>query len=243
MDFKPDTFGRLNADEYDALHDPGTTDQAVALISEIAGDGRILELAIGTGRVALPIAAKGHRIEGIDGSPEMVAKMQEKSGNSDIPVTIGDMANVGVEGPFDHVFLIFNTLFNLPEQEAQLRCFRNVAERLAPGGSFLVEVFVPDFSEYVQDQRVRTVRLNMNTVWMEAATHNRVTQKIEAQRLRFTESGMKMVPLPLRYAYPSELDLMAQLAGLTLEARWGDWQKAAFTPASTMHVSLYRKSV
>ncbi len=242
MDFKPDTFGKLNADDYDALHDPGTTDQAVDLISDIAGSGRILELAIGTGRVALPLAAKGHRIEGIDGSPEMVAKLREKPGGADIPVVIGDMADVETEGPFDHVFLIFNTLFNLPDQQSQIRCFRNVARVLAPGGSFLAEAFVPDFSEYVHDQRVRTMRLTEDTVWIEAAVHNKVKQKIEAQRLRITADGMKMVPLPLRYAYPPELDLMARLAGLELESRWGNWREGAFTSSSTMHVSLYRKS-
>lgn len=241
MDFKPNTFGTLNADDYDALHDPGTTDQAVALISEIAGSGRILELAIGTGRVALPLAAKGHEIMGIDGSPEMVAKMREKPGGPDIPVVIGDMADVGVDGPFDHIFLIFNTLFNLPDQDTQIRCFRNVSERLAPGGTFLIEAFVPDFSEYVHDQRVRTMLLDMDTVWIEAATHDREKQKIEAQRLRFTRDGTVMIPLPLRYAYPPELDLMARLAGLKLENRWADWKKGLFNKDSQMHVSVYRK--
>ncbi len=241
MDFKPDTFGDLNAEDYDALHDPGTTGLAVELISEIAGDGRILELAIGTGRVALPLAAKGHRIEGIEGSPDMVAKLREKPGGSGIPVAIGDMADVDVEGPFDHVFLIYNTLFNLPDQDAQIRCFQNVSDRLTPGGSFLVEAFVPDFSGFESDQRVRTMRLDMDSVWIEAITHDRVTQRTEAQRLRITEGGMKMVPLPMRYAYPPELDLMARLAGLSPENRWGDWSKGAFTKDSGMHVSLYRK--
>lgn len=241
MEFKPDTFGSLNAEDYDALHDPGTTDEAVALISELAGDGRILELAIGTGRVALPLAAMGHRIEGIEGSPEMVAKLRAKQGGADIPVVIGDMADVGIDGPFDHVFLIYNTLFNLPDQEAQIRCFRNVADRLAPGGTFLIEAFVPDFSDFDQHQRVRTMRLDASSVWIEAIKHDRVNQKTEAQRLRFTEAGLQMVPLPMRYAYPPELDLMARLAGLTLENRWGDWRKGDFTRHSTMHVSVYRK--
>jgi SAM-dependent methyltransferase len=241
MDFKPDTFGTLNAEDYDAAHDPGTTDQTVALISEIAGSGRILELAIGTGRVALPLARKGHDIKGIEGSPEMVAKLREKTGGADIPVTIGDMADVYIEGPFDHIFLVFNTLFNLPDQAAQIRCFRNAADRLAPGGSFLIEAFVPDFSDYTAHQRVSTKRLDMTSLWIEAITHDRVTQRTEAQRVRITSEGMKLVPLPMRYAYPPELDLMARLAGLELENRWGDWQKGVFTKDSTMHVSVYRK--
>ena len=241
MDFKPDTFGVLNADDYDELHDPGTTQLAVELVSSVAGNGRILELAIGTGRIALPLSAKGHRIEGIEGSPDMIAKLRNKPGGADIPVTIGDMADVGVDGPFDHVFLIYNTLFNLPDQEAQVRCFRNVAERLAPGGSFLIEAFVPDFSDFHHDQKVQTKRLDMHSVWIEAITHDRIAQKTEAQRIRITENGMKLVPLPMRYAYPPELDLMARLAGLSLENRWGDWMKGEFTKESTMHISVYRK--
>ncbi len=241
MDFKPDTFGILNVEDYDETQDPGTTEEAVALISEIAGEGRILELAIGTGRVALPLAAKGHRVEGIEGSPEMVDKMREKPGGADIPVVIGDMADVAVEGVFDHVFLIFNTLFNLPDQEAQIRCFRNVADRLAPGGSFLIEAYVPDLSGFHDNQRVGVRKLDMENVWLEAVKHDPVQQRFEFQRVRITADGMKLVPFPSRYAYPPELDLMARLAGLTLDNRWGGWKKEAFTCTSAMHVSVYRK--
>lgn len=243
MHFEPDTFGKLNAEDYDAVHDPGTTDAAVSLISDIGGPGRILELAIGTGRVALPLAAKGHRIEGIEGAPEMVAKLRDKPGGADIPVTIGDMADVDVEGPFDHVFLIFNTLFNLTTQDAQIRCFQNVATRLAPGGSFLIETFVPNLAGFTNHQRVATKQLDMSSVWLEAIQHDPVAQRFVYQRVRITEEGTKLVPLVLRYAYPPELDLMAKLAGMTLENRWGDWERSAFTADSTMHVSVYRKPV
>ncbi len=235
------TFGTLNAEDYDALHDPGTTEAAVDLISELAGSGDILELAIGTGRVALPLAAKGHRVQGIEASPEMVAKLRAKPGGADISVHIGDMADVGVDGPFDHAFLIYNTFFNLPDQMAQVRCFRNVAARLRPGGTFLIETFVPDLSDFSEGQRVRAQRLDMTSVWLEAARLDTVAQRIEFQRIRITENGMKLVPLPMRYAYVPEIDLMAMLAGLELQHRWGGWDRSPFDASSTMHVSVYRK--
>lgn len=237
----PATFGAFNADDYDALHDPGTTDAAVEVIAEIAGKGSILELAIGTGRVALPLALRGLDIAGIDGSPEMVAKLREKPGGESIPVTMGDFADVGVEGTFDHVFLVFNTLFNIPSQDDQVRCFRNVANRLKDKGTFLIETFVPDLSEYRDGQNVRTMQLDMNSVWLEAGLHDPVRQTLEFQRIRITKEGVRLVPLPIRYAWPAEIDLMAKLAGLERKHRWGGWDRTPFTADSDMHVSVYEK--
>lgn len=239
--FNAATFGELNAADYDEKHDPGTTLETVNLISDIAGDGTILELAIGTGRIALPLAAKGHKIAGIEGSLDMIAKLKAKPGSENINVVVGDMADVAIDGPFDHVFLVFNTLFNLPSQDAQITCFQNVAERLAPGGTFLIETFVPDLSGFTDGQRVQTKQLDKTSVWLEAAKHDPVQQVIEFQRIRITNSGMQLVPLPMRYAWPSEIDLMARLAGLTLINRWGDWHRGPFDSSSKMHVSLYQK--
>jgi SAM-dependent methyltransferase len=241
--FTSSTFGELNADEYDALHDPGTTDEAVSLISDLANGGNILELAIGTGRIALPLLARGHKISGIEGSPEMVVKLREKFGSEAIDVVIGDFADVDIEGPFEHVCLVFNTLFNLQSQEDQIRCFRNVAERLTAGGTFLIETFVPDLSGFSGGQRVQIKRLDMSSVWLEAATHDPVRQLFEFQRIRITTEGTKLVPLPMRYAWPSEIDLMARLAGLTLIHRWGSWNRDPFEASSKMHISVYQKSV
>jgi SAM-dependent methyltransferase len=203
----------------------------------------VLELAIGTGRMALPLAATGLEICGIEGSPDMVAKLREKPGGSDIPVVIGDFADVAVDGPFDHVFLVFNTLFNLTSQEAQVRCFANVANCLAPGGTFLVETFVPDAESARSDQDVRTMNVGFNSVWIEAARHDRVGQKIDFQRMRITQAGIRLVPLVIRYAWPAEIDLMARLAGLSLKHRWGGWKREPFTADSKMHVSVYEKRV
>ena len=241
LDFDPETFGALNADDYDALHDPGTTEESVALIAELAGKGRILELAIGTGRMALPLAKRGFAMSGIEGSAAMVEKLREKPGGADIPVVIGDMADCDIDGEFGFAFLIFNTLFNLTTQAEQVRCFRNVADRLAPGGAFLVETFVPDFSAYHDHQSLRATKIGFKSLWFEAKVHDPTRQVIEYQRVRITEKGTRMVPLVMRYAWPQEIDLMAELAGLTLEHRWGGWKRELFTAESTMHVSLYRK--
>lgn len=239
--YGPETFGKLNAADYDRTDDPGTTDQAVEVLADLAGNGKTLELAIGTGRVALPLAARGVAIQGIDASPEMVAQLRKKPGGDAIPVAIGDMADVAVDGAFDFVFLIYNTLFNLTSQEAQVHCFANVARRLNAGGRFLVEAFVPDVARFKDGQSLRTVDLDVGAVTLEAARHDPVTQVVEYQYIRFAKDGVRLTPLPMRYAWPAEIDLMARLAGLEREHRWGGWEREPFTAASGMHVSVYRK--
>lgn len=242
MDFEPGTFGRLNAEDYDAWQDPGTTEESVALISDLVGTGaRILELAIGTGRMALPLAERGHRVEAIEASPEMVAKLREKPGGAAVPVTIGDMAEVDVEGRFDLVFLVFNTLFNLTSQAAQVRLFRNVGARLAPGGLFLVEAFVPDFAGFSQNQQMKVRGLAMESLWFEAVEHDPVAQVLRLQRVWLEAAGVRLRPLVMRYARPPELDLMADLGGLRLRDRWGGWGREPFTADSRMHVSVWER--
>lgn len=239
--YGPETFGELNADDYDLLHNPGTTDAAVDLLAEFALPGRTLELAIGTGRVALPLAARGCNIEGIEASPLMVEKLREKPGGQELPVTIGDMSEVKAEGTFDFVFLIFNTLYNLTSQAAQVKCFRNAAGMLAPGGAFLIEAFIPDLLQFHDHRSVKPRHISFGALALEAAVHDPVTQRIDYQVLRVTSRGTQLTPLPMRYAWPQETDLMAQLAGLELENRWGGWDKSAFTANSRMHISVYRK--
>ena len=241
--YGPETFGELNADEYDLLHNPGTTEAAIELLSEFALPGRTLELAIGTGRVALPLAERGCRIEGIEASPLMVEKLRQKPGGHGIPVTIGDMSEVKADGMFDFVFLIFNTLYNLTSQAAQVNCFRNAASMLAPGGAFLIEAFVPDLSQFHDHRSVKPRHVGFSSLALEAAVHDPTTQRIDYQVLRVTSEGTKLTPLPMRYAWPQETDLMAQLAGMDLETRWGGWDKSDFTVNSRMHISVYRKPV
>lgn len=239
MEFGPDTFGALYAESYDARNDPGTTAQSVALISELAGKGRILELAIGTGRMALPLLARGHDVTGVEGSSDMVAQMRAKPGGAAIPVVIGDMADVPVDGLFDHIFLVFNTIFNLTTQSAQVRLFANVARHLGPGATFLVETFVPDFSAYSENQRMKTRAMDMDSLMFEAVQHDPLAQVLRYQRVRIAGEKVTLSPLVLRYIWPAEMDLMAALAGLTLQNRWGDWHRGPFNAASRMHVSLY----
>ena len=236
-----ETFGELNAEDYDETQDPGTTDQCVALISEIAGTASILEFAIGTGRIALPLVAKGHSVAGIESSPKMVEKLREKPGGSGIEVHMGDMSSARVNGSFGHVCLVFNTLFNLTSQQAQIACFQNAAAHLDVGGTFLVETFVPKTDHFVNHQTVQTRHLKMDSVWIEAIQHDPVRQVLDFQRIRYSPEGTKLVPLTMRYAHIPELDVIAQLAGLRLRDRWGGWDKRGFDKDSTMHISVYEK--
>jgi SAM-dependent methyltransferase len=235
------TYGERMADVYDEWYDHQSwyaeTEAAVATLAELAGAGPVLELAIGTGRLALPLAERGLQVQGIDASEAMVAKLREKPGGADVPVAIGDFADVGIDGRFSLVFVVFNTLFALDSQEEQIRCFRNVAAHLADGGVFVVEAFVPEperFSGKVHVSRVGTdlVQLNMSVV-------DRAEQLSESQHVVLTSSGVRFYPVRIRWSYPSELDLMARLAGLRLRDRWSSWSREPFTKASPKHVSVY----
>ena len=237
-----ETFGELNAERYDALYVDqmaAETLASVETLAELAGGGRVLEFAIGTGRVALPLAARGLSVHGIEASEAMVARLREKPGGSDIPVEIGDMAEVRVEGTFDLIYLVFNTIFNLTTQEAQARCFHNVARHLNADGVFVVETVVPDFSEYVDGQRMKGSWASMDSARFEIAIHDRVNQTVAFQRIVISEGQTQMVPHFMRYAWPSELDLMAQLAGLERHERWAWWDRSPFTANSKSHVTVY----
>lgn len=245
QDYGPETYGDRIAPVYDSLYlgEGGLdTDAAVEALARLAGPGPVLELAIGTGRVAVPLARRGIDVSGIDASEEMVARMRAKPGGADIPVTMGDFADVGVEGPFSLVYLVFNTLFALLTQDDQVRCFKNVAARLADGGRFVVEAFVPDLGRYDRGQRISATTVDTNRLAIDASRHDAVNQRVDSQHVFVTAEGNQLFPVSLRYAFPSELDLMAQLAGLELVERWGGWNGEPFTGASTDHVSVYRRS-
>jgi SAM-dependent methyltransferase len=244
--YGPETFGERFADVYDAwtrsrLPD-GKTLESVDVLADLAAGGTVLELAIGTGRVALPLAARGLSVHGIDASEAMVAKLREKPGGDAIPVTIGDFADVGVDGSFDLVFLVFNTLFNLTSQDDQVRCFRKVARHLTASGVFVVETFVPDIAGFVDGQAVRVDQVASDSVVLEASVHDPVAQTVDYQYIVITQDGTRLYPVRMRYAWPSELDLMARLAGLELRERWGGWDRAPFTASSSGHVSVYSQS-
>ena len=234
----PATYGERWAEVYDDLH-AGADPTAVAVLADLAQGGRALELGIGTGRFALPLAATGVDVEGIDASESMVAKLREKPGGEDIPVTLGDFADVGRPGPFDLIFFVFNTFYVLLEQAAQVRCFGNVAKRLKPDGAFVIEAFVPDLSRFQRNQSISVDWLRDDHVSLDLSRHDPVAQQVTNQIVYLSHGSFDMRPIKIRYAWPSELDLMAQLAGMRLHARWANWSRSPFDASSTNHVSVY----
>jgi SAM-dependent methyltransferase len=234
------TYGAMWAADYDEIF-PGVAGAMIDRLAEFGANGRILELAIGTGRVALPLAERGIDITGIDISPEMVERLRGKRGGDSIPVVMGDFTDVSVEGAFRLIYLVFNTLFALTDQESQVRCFTNVAAHLEPGGRFVTETFYPDVTRFDRGQRLGALDVTLDEVRIEASRHDRVNQSIETQRVHLRDQGLKLYPVRVRYAWPSEMDLMARIAGLELENRWGGWNRERFDHQSQIHVSVFRK--
>ncbi len=237
--YEPSTYGDRIADIYDDLYGDMDPSAAVTLLNELAGQGRVLELAIGTGRVAVPLAQKGIDVSGIDASEAMVERLRAKS--ETIPVTLGDFADVDAEGSFSLVYIVFNTFFGLLTQEDQIRCFENVATHLEPGGRFVIEAFVPDLSRFDRGQRVSVSDIGTDWVKLDLSIHDVANQRVNSQHLIVKGDSITLYPVWVRYAYPPELDLMAKTAGLELEHRWGGWDRSPFTSSSTSHVSVYRR--
>ena len=243
-EYGPSTYGDRWAGIYDEWGGrlPLETEQTVECLAELAGAGPVLELAIGTGRVSLPLTERGLEVHGVDASEAMVARLREKPGGDRIPVSMGDFADVPVEGRFSLVFVVFNTFFGLLSQDDQARCFANVAEHLTDDGIFVLEVFVPDLSRFDRGQRVSTLEVELDEVALNADVHQPVEHVVFSQHVVLREDGLRFYPVKIRYAWPSELDLMARLAGLELRDRWGGWRREPFTAQSTRHVSVYRRA-
>jgi SAM-dependent methyltransferase len=235
------TYGDTIADIYDELYTfPSQTAAAVELLAELAGDGRVLELGIGTGRLALPLARRGLAVSGIDASEAMLAKLRAKPGADAVDVVVGDFADVPGSTTCSLVYVAFNTFFALTTQEDQVRCFANVARRLAPDGRFVIEAFVPDVTRFDRHQRTSASTVRGDLVMLEVSEHDPVDQHVVSAHVVLTEEGTRIYPVQIRYSWPGELDLMARLAGLSLEQRWGDWERSPFTATSTGHVSVWR---
>jgi SAM-dependent methyltransferase len=235
------TYGDRVADVYDDLYEPDP--RAVACLADLAGPGPVLELGIGTGRLALPLAAQGLEVHGIDASHRMVARLRAKPGGDRVAVTVGDFNNVAVEGRFSLVFVAFNTLFGLLDPNDQGRCFENVATHLALGGRFVVEAFVPDPSRFVRGQSLEVTRVTPDGALLNASRHDAETQRVDSLILWVFGDGVRTWPGRIRYSYPAELDEMASATGLRLEHRWSDWNRAPFVPNdSEKHVSVYVRS-
>jgi SAM-dependent methyltransferase len=242
MDYGPETYGDRIADIYDELYDALFDNEgAVEFLAELATEKRALELGIGTGRVAIPLSARGVEVHGIDASQAMVDKLRAKPGGKDLPVYMGDFAEVDAPGDFDLIYIPFNTLFGLLSQEDQVRCFRNAAAHLTAGGAFVIEAFVPDLTRFDQHQRVSVESIQDDEVQLEVTQHDPVKQSSRSYALFLSERGTRMYPVRIRYAWPSELDLMARLAGLELRDRFGSWRKEPFTSDSKGHISVYAR--
>jgi SAM-dependent methyltransferase len=236
-------FGERAASVYDEraadMFDPALVGPVVEMLAGFAEQGRALEFGIGTGRIALPLAEHGVPVVGIDNSEAMVARLRAKRGGEDIDVTIGDFATTRVGGEFALVYLVFNTIFNLVTQDEQIACFQNAAAHLQSGGRFVIETGVPGLQSLPLGQTIIPFRADPEGISFDV--YDVVTQRFSSQHYVFAEDGVQTYPVELRYAWPSELDLMARLAELTLQNRWAGWQREPFTSLSRAHVSVYEK--
>jgi SAM-dependent methyltransferase len=238
----PGHFGRLWAGTYDAGPelDPAP---AVDFLAALAPDGPVLELAIGTGRVALPLTARGFAVEGVEASPEMVAKMRLKPGGAEVPVAIGDMADVPAGGgPYAMVYLVYNTFFNLVREQRQRDCLRNAARVLAPGGAFVIETFVPDPVDFDRDEQVQMRQVTADSATLRVHQYDRAEQTFIRQTIRFDGTGVHLWPFAMRYCWPDQIDEMAAAAGMRLTERYADFHRRPFDAASKAHVSVYRRT-
>jgi hypothetical protein len=238
--YSNETYGERVAGAYDEFY-PNLDPHSISLLKELAGQGKALELAIGTGRVALPLSASNVEVHGIDIAPAMIEKLKSKPGGDRINVVKGDFADVSVSDHYSLIYIVFNSFFLLLSQEEQVRCFRNVAAHLSENGSFVIEAFVPNLKRFTGNQVNWVSDITTDQVVLDAGQHNSATQRVNSQRVVLTEGNVQLYPVQIRYAWPSELDLMAQLAGMRLHERYADWQRQPFTSDSDKHVSIYRQ--
>jgi SAM-dependent methyltransferase len=236
-------FGEQVAAGYDEssadMFDPSVLDPTVDFLAELAGDGAALELGIGTGRVALPLSQRGVPVHGIDLSEAMVARLRAKPGAERIGVTIGDFATTTVEGRFTLAYLVFNTIQNLTSQDAQVACFQNVAAHLEPGGCFVIEVGVPSLQRLPPGETVRAFAVTPTYLGFDE--FDVVNQGLISHHYPVEAGNLQLHSVPFRYVWPSELDLMARIAGMRLRERWSGWRREPFTSDSRAHVSVWEK--
>jgi SAM-dependent methyltransferase len=237
--FGEDVAGRYDESSAD-MFEPAAIDPVVDFLAGLAGQGAALELGIGTGRIALPLARRGVRVHGIDLSEAMVARLRAKPGAEDIGVTIGDFANTAVEGTFSVAYLVFNTIMNLTTQAEQVACFQNVAAHLESRGCFVIEVGVPDLQRLPPGETVRPFTVSATRLGFDE--YDVVSQGLISHHYRIVDGRLEAHSVPFRYVWPSELDLMARLAGLSLRERWSGWKLETFTSESTKHVSVWEKT-
>jgi SAM-dependent methyltransferase len=221
------------------MFDPAVVDPAVDFLAELAGTGRALELGIGTGRIAVPLAERGVEVHGIELSKAMAARLLEKPGGESIGVTIGDFSTATAEGTFSLAYLVFNTIGNLTTQEAQVSCFRNAAAHLEPGGCFVIEVGIPELRRLPPGETMRV--FDASPAHWGVDEYDVANQGLISHHFRLVEGRFELDSIPFRFVWPAELDLMAQLAGMRLRERWSGWKREPFTSESENHVSVWEK--
>jgi len=221
------------------MFEPAVVEPVVDFLVELAGSGRALELGIGTGRIALPLRRRGVPVHGIELSKAMAARLRSKPGGEEIGVTIGDFATTTVDGTFSVAYLVFNTILNLTTQAAQIQCFRNVAAHLEPGGCFVVEVGVPELQRLPPGETIRAFHVSETSWGLDE--YDVAMQGLTSHHFEIVDGRVERNSVPFRYAWPSELDLMAQLAGMKLRERWSGWKREPFTSDSRKHVSVWEK--
>jgi SAM-dependent methyltransferase len=234
-----ETVAATYDDDSAEMFDPAVVEPAVDFLAQLAGSGRALELGIGTGRIAVPLAGRGVPVHGIDLSSAMVARLREKPGAQDIEVTIGDFATTTVDESFSLAYLVFNTIGNLTTQEAQISCFRNVAAHLEPGGCFVIEVGVPELRRLPPGETGHVFHVSEDRWGIDE--YDVARQALTSHQFWIQEGRLEHLSMPFRYVWPSELDLMAKIAGMTLRERWAGWTREPFTSESRAHVSVWEK--
>ena len=235
-------YGSRLADDYDSIYEGVyNTAGAVERLADLAAGGRVLEFGVGTGRVALELSDRDLEVWGVDGSADMLERLRAKPGGDAIGAVEGDFARVEVPGRFELVILLVNTIYALPDQDAQVACFANAARHLMPGGRFVVEAWVPD--PPAGDQLgLKARRLAHGLAGLVVEDHDRAAQLLRTTQIVLSETGeVRVFPVVHRYAWPAELDLMARMAGMTLESRWADWSRRPFDANSHDHISVWRR--
>jgi hypothetical protein len=241
-EYDPGAYGRAVAAEYDGLYRTvPETEEAVAVLAELAGDGALLEMGIGTGRLALPLQARGLAVSGIEASPEMLEQLRAKPGGADLPVAIGDFADTEVDGSFAVVVLALHTIFGLPTPERQIACVENAAAHLEPGGVFVVEARVMFPDEFRGGQAVEPRFFDEHHAEIQIQRFDPVTQRVQVTNVHLSDGGVKLNAYENQYTTPREFDLMARIAGLRLRDRWESWKREPFTASSRRHVSVYER--
>ena len=241
--YDPSAYGRDIAADYDALYGAiPDTEAAVACLAELAGDGPLLELGIGTGRLALPLAAGGLEVHGVEASEEMVRELRRKAGGAEIPVHLSSFDDYALERRFSLVVLALHTIYGLPTQERQVRCFETAARHLLPGGAFVIEASLLDVGSFRGGQALRPRFTSAGQVEFQVHRYDPVSQQLDWTNVHLSNAGVRLNSGRNLYASPHEFDLMARVAGLRLRERWGGWSHEPFTAESARHVSVYAPS-